>query len=74
MTGVDDPATTGVDESTNGMGMLYFPTAKQYLLGTGDQFLRGLIADKIEVQGDGRKVVTGGYDGDDGADKVWLAE
>jgi Flp pilus assembly protein TadG len=74
ITGIDDPTTPGVDESTNGMGMLYFPTAKTYLLGTGQQFLTGLIADKIEVQGNGRKTVTGGYDGDDGADKVWLAE
>jgi hypothetical protein len=71
---VDDPSTPNFDESTAGTGTFYFPKAKTYLLGTGDQYIRGLVADKIEVQGDGHKVVTGGYEGDRGADKVWLAE
>jgi hypothetical protein len=71
---VDDPSTPNFDESTAGAGTFYFPKAKTYLLGTGDQYIRGLVADKIEVQGDGHKVVTGGYEGDRGADKVWLAE
>jgi hypothetical protein len=73
-TTVDDPATEGIDESTQGAGMFYFPKAKTVLSGTGDMFLRGLIADKIEIGGTGRKVVTGGYDGDRGGDKVWLVE
>lgn len=71
---VDDPTTEGIDESTQGAGTFYFPKATVYLNGTGDMYFHGLVADKIAVGGDGHKVVTGGYEGDRGADKVWLAE
>jgi hypothetical protein len=60
---VDDPSTPNFDESTAGTGTFYFPRPRTYLLGTGDQFIRGLVADKIEVQGDGHKVVTGATKG-----------
>jgi Flp pilus assembly protein TadG len=71
---VDDPATEGIDESTQGAGTFYFPNATTFLNGTGDMFFRGLVADKIVIGGSGRKTVTGGYDGDRGGDKVWLVE
>jgi hypothetical protein len=71
---VDDPSTPDVDESTAGAGTLYFPKATTLLNGTGDMYFHGLVADKVQVGGDGRKTVTGGHEGDRGADKVWLAE
>ena len=58
----------------SGAGTLYFPKATVHLNGTGDMFMDSLIADKIDVGGDGRKTITRGYDGRNGGDEVYLVE
>jgi hypothetical protein len=70
----DDPSTPDVDETAIGSGTFYFPKAKVDLGGTGDMYLNGLIADKIEVYGTGDKYVTDGYESDEGTRKVYLVE
>jgi hypothetical protein len=58
----------------SGTGTLYFPKATVKLNGTGDMTIESLISDKIEVGGDGRKMVLKGYDGNEGGDEVYLVE
>jgi hypothetical protein len=47
---------TGFGDSI-GIGTLYFPAAKLQLGGTGDIYMNGIIADKVEVFGTGVKKV-----------------
>lgn len=61
----------GID---SGAGSLYFPSATVKLNGTGDMYLESIIADKIEVGGDGRKTVTRGYDGRPPGEPVYLVK
>ena len=67
--------TTGTAADIHsGAGTFYFPKATVKLNGTGDMYIDSMIADKIEVGGDGRKVVTKGYDGRKGGDEVYLVK
>jgi Flp pilus assembly protein TadG len=66
---------TGASADTDhGAGTLYFPAAKVTVGGNGNMYIDSLIADKIEVSGDGKKYITKGYDGRKGGDPVYLVE
>ena len=66
---------TGTESAANeGAGTMYFPKASIELGGTGDMYIDSVIANKIVVYGTGRKTVTQGWDGNEGARKVFLVE
>jgi hypothetical protein len=71
--GYDDPHTA-LDEGAAGAGTFYLPSAKVEFGGTADMWFNGLIADKIEVYGNGKVNVTGGYNTNKGTLHVYLME
>jgi len=70
-TGLFTGESTDTDHSS---GTMYFPAAKVTVGGTGDMYIDSIVADKIEVSGDGHKYITRGYAGRQGGDVVYLIE
>ena len=57
-----------------GIGTLYFPSALLQVGGNGEAYVNRLVANKIEVYGNGTKKVTEGYTPLGGREHVFLVE